>query len=164
MSIQNFKSGEYSNPVLGLAPRILAIEPDPGIGEMLCELFNAMGYNCEVIRECDNIIQLMERYKPDVVLIEYLLTMVNGGELCNQIKSHPSYSGIPVIMYSAYPQLLWSVKDYGCDEFIAKPFDINDLVNKVERWIIKGKERRRFSFLADSLKNRINYLSKFLGQ
>lgn len=162
MSIQNPgipAGGE--EPVL--FPRILVVEPDPGIGEMLCELFGQEGYECKVEGECSSIIPLMESFRPDLVLIEYLLPNVNGGELCLQIKGDQRCSRVPVVLYSAYPQILWSVEDYGCDGFLAKPFDIDELVLTVERLVARGRECRRFSILADTLKNRLSYLGKFLG-
>jgi len=161
MSIQNLNRNTGSSPTL--FPKILVIEPDLGIGEMLSELFLQSGYECKIVKECSDIIPIMKSYSPDLVLIEYLLSSVNGGELCTQIKNNNYFSDIPVILYSAYPQILWSVKDYGCDEFLAKPFDIDVLLFTVERLLVRSKERRRFSFLAHTLKNRLNYVGKFLG-
>jgi DNA-binding NtrC family response regulator len=162
MSIQNpnLTAGAASP---ALFPKILAIEPDFAIGEMLAELFNQSGYECKIVKECSNIIPLMKSFSPDLVLVEYLLPSVNGGELCTQVKSNSLFSTIPVIVYSAYPQILWSVEEYGCDEFLPKPFDIDELMFTVERLLVRGKERRRFAFLADTLKNRLSYLGKFLG-
>ena len=165
MSIQNLKHNPswIADESAALFPKILAIEPDPSLGEILCDMFADAGYECKVVQNCSNIIPLMESFHPDLVLIEYFLPFVNGGELCTQVKADYRFSGIPVILYSAYPQILWSVKEYGCDEFIAKPFDLDDLLFTAERLIVKGKEKRRFSLLADTLKNRLNYMGKFLG-
>ncbi|MFI5452927.1 hypothetical protein ACHMWN_12310 [Pedobacter sp. UC225_61] len=96
----------------------------------------------------------MESFHPDLVLVEYLLPSV---------KKDNRFSGIPVILYSAYQQILWSVKAYGCDEFIAKPFELDDLLFSAERLIVRVKEKRRFSLLVDTVKNRLSYMGKFLG-
>jgi DNA-binding response OmpR family regulator len=106
---------------------------------------------------------MMNEYKPDLVLIEYLLSHVNGGELCTQIKNDPRFNTIPVILYSAYPQLLWSVRDYGCDAFLAKPFDLNALLSQVEKLLARSKEQRRFSLLKIEIKERLNYLNRVIG-
>ncbi|MFA6276829.1 MAG: response regulator [Pedobacter sp.] len=165
MSIQNLNhnfSWTADEPA-ALFLKILAIEPDPSLGEILCDMFAEAGYECKVVQSCNDIIPLMENFHPDLVLIEYYLPTVNGGELCSQVKGDNRFSGIPVILYSAYPQILWSIKDYGCDEFIAKPFNLDELLVTAERLIVKGKEKRRFSFLANTLKNRLSYMGKFLG-
>jgi DNA-binding response OmpR family regulator len=165
MSIQNLNdnSSFAANESADLFLKILAIEPDPSLGEILCDMFADAGYECKVVQSCSDIIYLMENFRPDLVLIEYFLPSVNGGELCSQVKRDSRFSGIPVILYSAYPQILWSVKDYGCDEFIAKPFDLDELLFTAEKLIVRGKEKRRFSLLADTLKNRLGYMGKFLG-
>jgi DNA-binding response OmpR family regulator len=163
MSIQNFDPTVAAVETAGLFPKILAIEPDPSLGEILCDMLGSDGYHCKVVPACKDIKKLVENFKPDIILIEYLLPGVNGGELCEQLKADERFSGLPVILYSAYPQILWSVSDYRCDEFISKPFDVNELLLTIERLVVKSRERRRFSLLADTLKNRLGYLSKFLG-
>ncbi|MFD0941508.1 response regulator [Pedobacter boryungensis] len=165
MSIQNFNNNSSLNAgnSADLFLKILAVEPDPSLGEILCDMFADAGYECKVVQSCSDIIPLMESFHPDLVLIEYFLPTLNGGELCTQVKSDHRFSGVPVILYSAYPQILWSIKDYGCDEFIAKPFDLDNLLFTAEKLIVKGKEKRRFSLLADTLKNRLSYMGKFLG-
>lgn len=163
MSIQNFNTDKHAEKALDLVPKILVIEPDPALGEILCELFESVGYDCKIVKDTPNILPIAKEYQPDLVLIEYLLSQVNGGELCSQIKKDPRFNAVPVILYSAYPQLLWSVRDYGCDAFLAKPFDLNALLSQVEKLLLRSKEQRRFSLLKIGIKERLNYLHKFLG-
>ncbi|SFH21513.1 response regulator [Pedobacter insulae] len=163
MSIQNFNIDKNSESVRDLVPKILVIEPDPALGEILCELFESAGYECKIVKDTPNILPILKDYNPDLVLIEYLLPQVNGGELCSQIKNDLRFSNVPVILYSAYPQLLWSVRDYGCDAFLAKPFDLNALLSQVEKLLVRSKEQRRFNLLKIGIKERLNYLHKFLS-
>lgn len=76
-------------------------------------------------------------FKPDLVLLDYLLPGINGGELCGQIKRHQAFSKIPVIIYSAYPKVLTSLGDYGCDLFLPKPFDLDELAKHIETLLLK---------------------------
>ncbi|RZK56986.1 MAG: response regulator, partial [Pedobacter sp.] len=103
MSIQNLEPTLANTEPIGLIPKILAIEPDPSLREILCDMLGSDGYHCKVVPDCEDIIKLVENFKPDIILIEYLLPSVNGGELCEQLKSDERFSGIPVILYSAYP-------------------------------------------------------------
>lgn len=157
--MQNFNKTKFSI----LLPKILVVEADPAIGEMLTELFSTAGYDCKVLKNISNIIPIMEKYKPDLVLLEYLLPLVNGGELCTQIKSDQRFKSVPVILYSAYPQILWSVKDYGCDAFMAKPFEIDLLLLQIEKLLARGKEKRRFRLLTDGIQQRFSYFGKFIN-
>ena len=56
---------------------------------------------------------------------------VNGGELCLQIKSHPQFKDVPVIIFSAYINSNSELLAYGCDAIINKPFNLTELVEKV---------------------------------
>jgi two-component system response regulator VicR len=115
--------------------KILVVEPDAGLTEMLSEVFADYGYEYKIIPYIDDIRPIVASFNPDLVLIEYLLPIVNGGELCTQLKEDPRFSDLPVMLYSAYPQLLWSINDYGCDSFIAKPFDLDELTTKIAKLI-----------------------------
>ncbi len=162
MSMLNSKNDKNSERALDLVSKILVVEPDPALGEILCELFESAGYDCRIIKDTSNILPMMSEYRPDLVLIEYLLSQVNGGELCTQIKNDARFNTIPVILYYAYPQILWSVRDYGCDAFLAKPFDLNALLSQVEKLLVRSKEQRRFSLLKLGIRERLNYLNRFI--
>jgi CheY-like chemotaxis protein len=59
----------------------------------------------------------------------------NGGKICQQIKSNKDTCHIPVILISAYPELAASPGNFGFDAFINKPFEINDLIKKINKLI-----------------------------
>lgn len=112
---------------------ILIIENDEGLVELLEELFSYEGYQVRCYREADDIFSLMEDFAPDIVLIDYLLPGINGGELCAQLKREPSTKHIPVIIFSAYSQVLLSLGSYGCNAFVSKPFELSSLLNQISK-------------------------------
>lgn len=114
------------------APKILVIEDDSSLAEILDEFFRSIGYDVSTFSSTEDIIKLTERLNPDLVLLDYLLPKVNGGELCGQIKRHEKTKHIPVIIYSAFPKVMLSLGNYGCNAFLPKPFNLNDLVNQIE--------------------------------
>lgn len=79
----------------------------------------------------DDIIPLIEKYSPNLVILDYRVTGKNGGEICRQIKSNPQFSNIPVIIFSAYINSTNELFSYGCDAVINKPFNLDELVEKV---------------------------------
>ncbi|ATP55486.1 hypothetical protein CPT03_02925 [Pedobacter ginsengisoli] len=113
--------------------KILIIENDDGLIELLEELFNYEGYKVRCYKEASNIFSLMEDFVPDIVLLDYLLPGINGGELCAQLKKEPSTAHIPVVIFSAYSQVLLSLGSYGCNAFIAKPFELASLLNQINK-------------------------------
>jgi len=114
------------------AIRILLIEDNESLTELMEEIFRIEGYHSKCVPDIDNIFALLDEYMPKLVMLDYLLPNVNGGELCCQIKHHPDYCKIPVIIYSAFSKELISVDDYGYDAFIEKPFDLNELLKIID--------------------------------
>jgi len=112
---------------------ILIIENDEGLVELLEELFSYEGYQVRCYREAGDIFSLMEDFTPDIVLIDYLLPGINGGELCAQLKREPSTKHIPVIIFSAYSQVLLSLGSYGCNAFVSKPFELSSLLDQISK-------------------------------
>lgn len=110
---------------------ILIVENDSGLVEMLEELFGYEGYQVSCHQQVEDIFPLIESFKPDVVLLDYLLPGINGGEVCAQMKRNPETRKIPVIIFSAYPQVMLSLGSYGCNAFISKPFELDALLDQI---------------------------------
>jgi CheY-like chemotaxis protein len=118
-----------------MSKNILIIDDQGDILELLKEIFEMEGYHVTALPYTEDIIGSITQHQPDLVLLDFLLAGVNGGELCHQLKTHPIYSHIPVIMLSGYPRVLESLGNYGADAFIAKPFDMHQLTDTVKHWM-----------------------------
>lgn len=114
-----------------MARNILIIENDGDLVLILKELFGYEGYNVSIHQEVADIFPLIDNFKPDIVLLDYLLPGINGGEICAQIKKSPETNEIPVVIFSAYPQVMLSLGSYGCNAFIPKPFDLSMLLDQI---------------------------------
>jgi CheY-like chemotaxis protein len=113
--------------------KILVIEDDDSLCDVLTNIFSLVGYNHLICNDTVDIIELVEEYTPQLVLVDYLLPSTNGGELCMQLKSHIETKHIPVIIYSAINKDLLPIGEYDCDLFIEKPFDLNYLLLEIEK-------------------------------
>jgi len=74
-----------------------------------------------------------ENEKPDLVLLDTSMPVMNGHEMLERMRNHPALKSIPVIMVTALcePQNIAAASSYGVADYIAKPFDFADLVEKV---------------------------------
>jgi DNA-binding response OmpR family regulator len=115
--------------------RILVVDNDPAILDVMEEVLSYEGFVVKTYIDTDNIFTCIDNFHPNLVLIDYILDGINGGELCAQIKKNPQTSSLPVIIMSAYSKVLLSLGNYGCDDFIAKPFDLDDFVNRISTCI-----------------------------
>jgi two-component system response regulator VicR len=111
--------------------RVLVVDNDPAILDVMEEILGYEGFNVKTYSDTDNIFACINSFKPDVILIDYILDGINGGELCAQIKKSPETSHLPVVIISAYSRVLLSLGNYGCDDFISKPFELDDLINRI---------------------------------
>jgi DNA-binding response OmpR family regulator len=110
--------------------KILIIDDDTDLLELLQDFLENNGFEIKTNQSSAGIFETITQYQPDLIILDYLLDGINGGELCHQVKST---THIPVILYSAYSRVLLSLGTYGCDQFIPKPFDLDFLLESVRR-------------------------------
>jgi CheY-like chemotaxis protein len=114
--------------------KILVLDDDLAVLEALEETLRYGEYEVRAISATADIFEEIEICHPDVIILDYILKGTNGGAWCRLIKDNPVTCHIPVILTSAYPRDLEPGNaDYGFDDFIAKPFDIEDLLEVVKK-------------------------------
>jgi DNA-binding NtrC family response regulator len=121
--------------------RILVIDNDQDILEAVEAALTMESYAVETSPVVDDIFEMINEKKPDLILIDYLLYGINGGELCHMIKSEPSTSHLPVIIFSGYPKVLQSLGTYECDAFISKPFELDEFMETIKDCLSKAEKQ-----------------------
>lgn len=121
--------------------KVLVLDNDEGVLDVMQEALNYEGFQVKIIEETDNIFPVIDSFEPDLIILDYILSGINGGEICHQIKANPKTADVPVIIMSAYPRVIKSLGYYGCDDFIAKPFDLDDIVERIKNLIDKGMNK-----------------------
>ncbi|HUD44355.1 MAG TPA: response regulator [Patescibacteria group bacterium] len=109
---------------------ILVADDDPAICDSLCILLEDEGYAVEITSNSDTLPRIQEVH-PDLVLLDIWLAGEDGREVCKKLKNNPETQAIPIIMISASKNAI-SAKSSGADEFLPKPFQINDLLEKIK--------------------------------
>jgi DNA-binding response OmpR family regulator len=112
--------------------KVLVIDDDEAVLDVMKEALVYEGFEVKIADKADDIQSMISTYRPDLLLIDYILNGINGGEICHQLKENNSTGKLPVIIVSAYPKVLTSLGLYGCDKFIPKPFDLDDLVGSIK--------------------------------
>ncbi len=116
--------------------KVLVIENDIDTLEIVGILLE--NNNFEVIQSPQKrSVKEIAEINPDIVVIDYLLGDGYGNELCLEIKTNPSTKHIPVILFSASPNLEKVIETCLADAFIAKPFDLEDFLEMVNQWANK---------------------------
>lgn len=118
-----------------MAKRILILDDNEDILEIVHETLAYEDFEVQSTSRSETVIPLVEKFSPDLVILDYRVAGLNGGELCRQIKAHPDFGNTPVIIFSAYINHNQDLIAYGCDAIINKPFDLTELVEKVNSLI-----------------------------
>ena len=117
------------------AKKILVVDDDPDILDALQITLEDAGYEVTTTEKGDYAENLRDTNGglPDVIILDVLLSGKDGRIICQKLKSQEDTRHIPIIMISAHPGAKQSVKAVGADDFLAKPFEIDDLLAKVEQ-------------------------------
>ena len=121
-------------------PVILIVDDESHIRRLLRQSLEEIEETgCELI-EAENgreALELIEKYKPDLVLLDVMMSEINGFEVCNTIKNKLKANDIYVIILTAKGQEIDRIKgmECGADEYITKPFDPDEIVEKAYKII-----------------------------
>jgi DNA-binding response OmpR family regulator len=126
-------SSLYSRYSPKVKKRILAIDDDEGIRDILKIIFEQAGFNIELKSDGNEVLQNKFTI-PDLFLVDKQLSGTNGLDICRQLKSQDSTRNIPVIMISASPDIAKLSKLAGADDYIEKPFEISHLLKMIYRY------------------------------
>lgn len=114
---------------------ILVVDDDPDILDMVRLVLTSYNLNVSCINKGAALLSAITETKPDLVLMDIYLGDADGRKLCNSLKTSNQFRDIPVILYSAGYIPSASVRESQADDFLAKPFDNADLVNKIRSLI-----------------------------
>lgn len=121
-----------------MAKRVLVIDDDVAVLEALETALTYEEFEVIAMASAGSIFKIIEETKPDIILLDFVLEGLTGGEICRHVKSNPSTKHLPVIIISAYQGDIGSLKSFGCDHFIPKPFSLIDLINGIKETLEKG--------------------------
>ncbi len=110
---------------------VLVIDDDQDIGNMIRMILEFKGYTVYVLANADYINETMQNNSIDVVILDMFLCGTNGTDICIELKKDASLAHIPLIMMSAHPDAASLCMKAGADDFVSKPFDLDDLLLKI---------------------------------
>jgi len=120
-----------------MTKRILVVEDAEDNRQIIRDLLTSAGY--EMIEALDGAagLAMAIEHKPDLILMDIQLPVLDGYEATQQIKSHPALAHIPVIAVTSYALAgdEQKTKAAGCDAYVAKPFSPRQLLAKVREFL-----------------------------
>ncbi len=126
------------------AKKILVIEDEPNIRELVLYNLKTNGYDCIAAEDGIMGITMVHREKPDLILLDIMLPEKNGFEICKELREEGNNT--PIIMMTAKTEESDKVQglDYGADDYISKPFGIREMMARIKAVL------RRYEATADA--------------
>ncbi len=111
--------------------RVLVIEDDPVIAEMICMILEDEGFNVISLSDTSWAREKLHGKEVDLVMLDLKLKGEGGKSICKYIKRKSDLKNIPVILVSGNVNIEKIKEECGADDLIKKPFDVNFLIDKV---------------------------------
>ncbi len=120
-----------------MSKRILVVEDQEDNRAILRDLLQSVGYELVEAVNGEEALAIAMEHKPDLILMDIQLPIVDGYEATRRIKAEPALRGIPVIAVTSYALSgdEEKAREAGCDDYVTKPFSPRDLLAKVQAYL-----------------------------
>lgn len=116
------------------AEKILIVDDDDDILEIVAMILEERGYEVRALNHGETIFEDIREFKPSLIIMDVMLAGMDGRAICKDVKTNPLTSELPVILISGTHDLKDTVhQPGGPDDFIAKPFDLDQLYAKIDQ-------------------------------
>lgn len=119
---------------------ILIVDDDPRLVRVVVDHFSAAGHACRVESNPEAALTSLGCEPIDLLILDVMLPRISGFEICRRVRAHEKFFTLPIIMISAMngeEEVMHGLAQ-GADDYVAKPFNINDLLQRVNRLLATG--------------------------
>lgn len=126
---------------------IYSVEDDQDIAKIINKTLSKQGYVVETFYDGTSFFKRFDEVTPHMVLLDMMLPDFSGAEIIKKIRNNPKYDDIDIIIISANRMIMDKVDglDLGADDYIEKPFDLLELMSRVNAKFRKRKSKRLFN-------------------
>jgi two-component system cell cycle response regulator DivK len=115
---------------------IMVVEDYDDTRLLLKRGLEGLGYSVLEASNGQEAVDIAGRVRPDLILMDLDLPILDGIAATQQIRQQANLEGVPIVAVTAYPMSYTRVKAFakGCDEYMSKPIDMNELAQVVDRY------------------------------
>jgi DNA-binding response OmpR family regulator len=124
--------------------RILLVDDEPGIRKILRLFFEVEGFSVYEAITASQAMSVIQKERPDLVVLDVILCGQTGFEVCEWVKSNPETRDIVIFLFTALNQEhdYREGKRVGCDLYLTKPQNPKEIVEKVKEYLAKKAESK----------------------
>ena len=115
------------------ARRVLVVDDDEQLRYVLCETIAEGGYEVEAASNGREALTVIARWEPDLIVLDLMMPVMDGYSFRQEQRRLGLADGVPVIVLSASREMPAAAERVGADAAVPKPFDLNQLLDTVER-------------------------------
>jgi two-component system, OmpR family, phosphate regulon response regulator PhoB len=116
-----------------MAARLLIVEDDPALAELLVWHFEAEGYEVRHTADGEEALLLAAEETPDAIILDWMIENISGIEVCRRLRRVSETSSVPIIMLTARGEEEDRIRglDTGADDYVTKPFSPRELIARL---------------------------------
>ena len=118
--------------------RVLVVDDEPGIGKVLSIKLRHSGFDVTTTTSGAEAIEIIRKQEPDIVLLDILMPDVTGMDVLDRVRA---FSDVPIVVFTAKPDIVQFAMKLGANDSIAKPFNPDQVVKKIEAVLTSGPKQ-----------------------
>jgi len=115
--------------------KILVVDDDVDILTLVEAILSMNTFDVQGISRWEDIYTKMDEFKPNLVLLDVMLGGADGRDICKNLHLDKKTKNIPVVLFSANPEMGKYIKECMAQDFVPKPFDISNLLKTVKTYL-----------------------------
>ncbi len=122
--------------------KILVVDDDIHATTLFNTILTAKGYETIIVNDSATAVQVANTTNPALIILDLMMPEPNGFEVCKLLRADPKFSRTPIVIFTAMGdnESKKTALEIGADEYLTKPFRVEDLMHKIQTLITQSKQ------------------------
>jgi DNA-binding response OmpR family regulator len=120
--------------------RVLVVDDEPMVRETLGQVLSDEGYVVDLAVDGESALDHVHAARPDAILLDLMMPRMNGRQFLQALRDDPTYESVPVLIMTAVHGLEVNLATIGASEVVEKPFNVDELLNKVALAVYRSRD------------------------
>lgn len=117
--------------------KIVIVDDDQKVTTLLGRFLAATGYQVTTVNDSSKAMQAANTIRPDLIILDIMMPYPDGFTLCKMLREEPKFAKTPILIITALDNSNSKATTFGANDYLAKPFNLDELAYKVETLLKK---------------------------